>query len=85
MTHSKVRAKEVEIVKTLKGRIEKSEVEGGIWLLVTESGERYQLDGGDRELYIKGRKVKVTGEEEQDMMGIGMMGPIFKVHKYEIM
>jgi len=72
-------------VKTIKGKIEKSEVEGGIWLLVTDSGERYQLDGGDRELYIKGRRVSVTGKEEKDMMGIGMMGPIFKVKKYEIL
>jgi len=72
-------------MKTLKGRIEKSEVEGGVWLLVTDSGERYQLDGGDRELYIKGRKVSVSGNIEEDMMGIGMTGPIFTVKKYQIL
>ncbi|MHC9540864.1 MAG: hypothetical protein AB9903_15275 [Vulcanimicrobiota bacterium] len=71
-------------MKTLKGKIEKSDVESGIWLLVTDSGERYQLQGGDRELYIKGRKVSVSGTVEEDMMGIGMMGPIFTVKKYQI-
>ncbi|MDQ7824114.1 MAG: DUF5818 domain-containing protein [Candidatus Eremiobacteraeota bacterium] len=72
-------------MKTIKGKIEKSELEGGIWVLVTDKGEQYQLDGGDRELYIQGRKVSVTGTEQRDMMGIGMMGPLFKVKKYEIL
>lgn len=72
-------------MKTLKGQIEHSDVEGGVWLLVTESGEQYQLEGGDRDLYIKGRKVSVTGKEEKDMMGFGMMGPIFRVKKYQIL
>jgi hypothetical protein len=72
-------------MKTVKGIIEKSEVEGGVWVLVTSSGERYQLTGGDRELYIIGRKVSVTGKEEKDMMGIGMMGPILNVKKYSIL
>jgi hypothetical protein len=72
-------------MKTLNGTIEKSDLEGGVWLLVTSSGERYQLTGGDRELYITGRKVAVTGKEEKSMMGIGMMGPIFSVKKYTIL
>ena len=72
-------------MKTLKGRIEKSDVEGGVWLLVTDSGDRYQLEGGDRELYIQGRTVSVTGKEQNDMMGFGMMGSLFKVKKYEIL
>jgi len=70
-------------MKTVKGTLEKSEVEGGVWLLVTSSGERFQLTGGDRELYIIGRKVSVTGKEEKGMMGIGMMGPILNVKKYQ--
>jgi hypothetical protein len=72
-------------LKTIQGKIEKSDLEGGLWLLVTDSGDRYQLEGGDRELYIIGRRVSVTGREEDQMMGIGMTGPLFKVKKYEIL
>ena len=71
-------------MKTIHGTMEQSDLEGGVWVLVTEGGERYQLSGGDRELFVKGRKVTVTGKEENNMMGIGMMGPILKVKKYTI-
>lgn len=71
-------------MKTIKGRIEKSDVEGGVWLLATDSGDTYQLDGGDKNLYVEGLTVSVTGDEMNDMMGFGMMGPIFKVIKYNV-
>ena len=63
----------------LSGTIKKSDLEGGHWLLVTEDGEQYQLEGVNE---IKdGQHVVVEGKVERDAFGIGMTGPILKVKK----
>lgn len=59
------------------GTIEKSDLEGGLWILVADDGERYQLEGAED---VKdGQRVTVEGKVERDLMGIGMSGAIFKV------
>lgn len=63
----------------LSGTIEKSDLEGGHWLLVTAKGERYQLVGG-KDLRA-GQAVTVEGTVERNLMGIGMTGPTLKVKK----
>jgi hypothetical protein len=63
----------------LSGTVKKSDLEGGHWLLVTEDGEQYQLDGA-RDLE-DGAAVVVEGKVERSAFGIGMTGPIFKVSK----
>ena len=63
----------------LSGTIKKSDLEGGHWLLVTGSGEQYQLEGAKG---VKdGEKVTVEGKVERAAFGIGMTGPILKVKK----
>ena len=64
----------------LKGTIRRSDLEGGHWTLQTDSGDQYQLTGsvdGAKD----GMKAEVEGKVEKDMMGIGMTGPHFAVHK----
>jgi hypothetical protein len=63
----------------LTGTIQKSELEGGQWLLVTAKGDQYQLVGakGVRD----GQQVTVEGAVDKSAMGIGMTGPLFKVTK----
>ena len=63
----------------LSGTVKKSDLEGGHWLLVTDDGEQYQLDGASD--LQDGAAVEVEGKVERSMMGIGMTGPIFKVSK----
>ncbi len=64
----------------LKGTIRRSDLEGGHWVLHTDSGDQYQLTGsisGAKD----GMKAEVEGKVEKDMMGIGMTGPHFTVQK----
>lgn len=63
----------------LSGTIQRSDLEGGHWLLVTAKGEQYQLVGA-KELRA-GQAVTVEGTIERGMMGIGMTGPTLKVKK----
>ena len=64
----------------IKGTIRRSDLEGGQWVLETDSGERYQLTGsiGDCK---DGMVAEVEGKVDKDAMGIGMMGPQLAVHK----
>jgi hypothetical protein len=64
----------------IKGTIRHSDLEGGQWVLETESGERYQLTGtlGDCQ---DGLVAEVEGKVDKNAMGIGMMGPQLAVQK----
>lgn len=64
----------------LKGTIRRSDLEGGHWVLETESGEHYQLTGtvtGAKD----GMRAEVEGKVDKGAMGIGMTGPQFAVQK----
>jgi hypothetical protein len=64
----------------LKGTIRRSDLEGGHWVLETESGDRYQLTGslaGAQD----GMAAEVEGKVDRNAMGIGMTGPQLDVQK----
>ena len=64
----------------LKGTIERSDLEGGHWVLKTDSGEQYQLTGsvaGAKD----GMRAEVEGKVDKQAMGFGMVGPQFAVQK----
>lgn len=63
----------------LVGTIQKSELEGGHWVLVTVTGEQYQLVGAKG--IRAGQEVVVEGKMDRTAMGIGMTGPTFVVKK----
>jgi len=64
----------------LKGVLTHSDVEGGHWLLKTDSGEEYQLTGAIKDAK-DGIRVEVEGNVDKQAMGIAMMGPQFAVSK----
>jgi hypothetical protein len=62
----------------LKGTIRRNDLSGGHWVIETDKGQTYQLDGaldGAKD----GIQAEVEGKLEKDMMGIGMTGPHFTV------
>ena len=66
-----------------RGTIQKNDLEGGIWELHTEDGERYQIRGGGNDLRVSGQKVTVKGKIDKAAFGIGMTGPILDVSSWE--
>ncbi len=63
----------------MSGTVQKSDLEGGHWLLVTDDGEQFQLEGASD--LVDGQKVVVEGKVDKGAFGIGMTGPIIKVSK----
>lgn len=64
----------------LVGTVRRDDFAGGLWILETADGTRYQLRGEVAGL-ADGLKAQVEGKVEKDVMGIGMVGPMFKVDK----
>ena len=64
----------------LQGTIRRSDLEGGLWVLETDGGERYQLTGALGEAK-DGLAAEVEGKVDKNAMGFGMMGPQLAVQK----
>ena len=64
----------------LQGTIQRSELEGGLWVLKTDSGEQYQLTGSIANAK-DGMRAEVEGKVDKQAMGFGMVGPHFAVQK----
>ena len=69
---------------TIKGKVVREELEGGLWILEGDDGNRYQLNGGDGKLLKNGQRATVTGDVDKNAMSIGMMGEILKVKSYKL-
>ncbi|MDC0707322.1 DUF5818 domain-containing protein [Stigmatella sp. ncwal1] len=67
---------------TLTGRVVYRDIEGGVWVLEAEDGRTYQLAGGDRKIKKDGQRIEVEGHVDNDVMTIGMSGPVFNVSSY---
>ncbi|HWE25414.1 MAG TPA: hypothetical protein VG496_15860 [Myxococcales bacterium] len=61
----------------VRGRIERRDLEGGIWQLVAEDGKRYTLVGSVGRLKA-GARVEVDGNVDEGF-GIAMAGPQLRV------
>ncbi len=64
----------------LKGTIQRTDVEGGHWLLKTDDGDQYELHG-DVSGCKDGAKVEIEGKVDKNAMGFGMMGAQLNVSK----
>jgi hypothetical protein len=64
----------------IDGTVKRSDLEGGRWLLETADGDTYELHGKLDGL-ADGKRVRVEGKVEKEMMGIGMTGPTLTVTK----
>lgn len=69
---------------TIRGKVVREELSGGVWLLEADDGTRYQLNGGDNSLLKNGQRATVEGDVDRNAMGIGMVGEIFKVKSYRL-
>jgi hypothetical protein len=67
-----------------KGKVVRSDLEGGFWTLESDDGTTYKLEGGGADLLKMGVKAEVEGAVDEDAMGIGFGSPVLKVQKYKI-
>ncbi len=67
------------------GTVQKSDLEGGCWLLRSDQGVIYQLKGGGADLLQDGQRVEVEGDIATSTMGIAMVGDILEVSSFRVL
>lgn len=68
-----------------KGTIERTDVEGGGWLLRTDQGVIYQLKGGSADVRQDGRRVEIEGAIARGSFGITMMGDVLEIKSHRFL
>ncbi|MDB4970667.1 MAG: hypothetical protein JWN44_6356 [Myxococcales bacterium] len=68
-----------------KGKVVRSDLEGGFWTLEAEDGSTYKLEGGGTDLLKGGVRAEIEGAVEEESMGIGFGSPVLAVKKYKIL
>lgn len=69
---------------TVTGIIERKGLGPGVWALISDSGETYELQKTPSDLRKVGLKVTITGETRSDVMTFAMIGPVLEVHSFEV-
>ena len=68
-----------------KGKVGRSDLEGGFWTLEGEDGVSYTLEGGGADLLKNGIRVEIEGAVDDQSMGIGFGAPTLRVKSYKIL
>lgn len=63
----------------VEGKLVREDLGTGVWIVETDDGRRYMLDGDVPE-GLAGKRVKVDGARS-GVMGIGMAGDVLTVRK----
>ena len=61
------------------GKLEKSDLEGGVFVFTTDGGERYHLEGLPSNLEKSGSRLEIDGDVDGGTVSIGMMGSVMRV------
>lgn len=69
----------------ITGKIERKALGMGVWALVSEAGQTYELLNPPSQLCQPLEKVRVEGTVQESVMTIAMIGPVLKVHDFTIL
>lgn len=70
---------------TVTGTLEWQDLGLGAWVLVSESGETYELQDPPPQLCRWQGKVEVTGEVCEGVMTLAMVGPVLEVRAFTLL
>lgn len=66
----------------ITGTVEYQDIGVGVWALVSEGGETYELSNPPMQLQQPGLKCTVEGTVKEGSMSIAMIGPILEVNSF---
>ena len=69
----------------LKGKVGRSDLEGGYFTFSAGGNDTYKLEGGGADLLKAGVSAEIEGHVEKDAMGIGFGTPVLRVKSYRIL
>lgn len=69
----------------IKGKIERKGFGMGVWALVSEEGQTYELWNPPSDLCHPLETVLIQGTVQEEIMTIAMIGPVLKVNHFTIL
>lgn len=72
-------------MKRVRGVVRRLGLEGGIWGLVTATGDTHELVDAPDELLREGLRAEVEGEEPIGEVSIGMLGGSIRVVQFKVL
>ena len=70
------------VTQAFTGTIEFLDLEGGVWVLTTASGQHYALFRAPQELLVEGLEVTIQGSLQSDMMTAAQVGEVLEVKSF---
>ncbi len=74
-----------KMAQQLVGVIQRQGFGFGVWALVTEDGQTYELKNAPEEIRQAYIKVKITGTVRKDLVTLAMIGPVLEVESYVVL
>ena len=69
-----------------RGKVVRSDLEGGFWTLEAEDGQTYKLEGQEAAWKgVAGKRAEVEGAVDEGAMGIGFGAQVLRVKKFTIL
>jgi hypothetical protein len=68
---------------TVTGTVEKKDIGMGVWALVADSGQTYELLSCPKDLRQAGLKVTISGAIDDQTMTAAAIGPVLAVSSFE--
>ena len=69
----------------ITGKVERKAFGLGVWALVADNGNTYELMNAPKELTQTKSQVKVTGKIREDVMTVAMIGPVLEVVSFQVL
>jgi len=69
----------------LSGKIKRQNIATGVWSLVANNGQVYELYNYPTEIRQDNLSVQITGQIREDIMTIAMIGPVLEVKSYQVL
>ena len=68
----------------ITGKIKRQAIGTGVWSLVNQAGESYELYKPPTEICQDNLQVKITGHIKEDIMTVAMIGQVLEIKSYQI-
>ncbi|MEM6446770.1 MAG: hypothetical protein AAFY57_00195 [Cyanobacteria bacterium J06642_2] len=73
-----------EAAREYEGQIQFLEIEGGVWILATDEGDRLPLFRAPAALLKEGLSVTISGRLNDEVMNVAQIGPVLEVLTFAI-
>lgn len=73
-----------DAAREFEGEIQFLDIEGGVWALVSDEGDRYPLFRAPAALLEEGLNVTISGRLNDEVANVAQIGPVLEVLTFAV-